>query len=101
MGDLVRVKTYPKSDADANFTAKLAPVYAGPFVISKKLSSVNYRLSRVDTGGDAGVFHVVNSQPYYSWDTDMAKPRSLDNLEMSLHLNVDTTWSTYEHYSFL
>lgn len=54
MDDLVRIKTHPKSDAGTNFTAKLAPVYEGPFRVSKKLSSVNYRLSNVDTGEDAG-----------------------------------------------
>ncbi len=91
VGDLVRVKTHPKSVADANFTAKLAPVYAGPFVISKKLSSVNYRLSNVDTGGDAGVFHVVNLQPFHSWGTAMTKTSSVDNVEMSLPWNGDTT----------
>lgn len=63
VSDLVRVKTHPKSDT--NFTAKLAPVYAGPFVISKKLSSVNYRLSVVDNGGDAGVLHMANLQPFH------------------------------------
>lgn len=63
VSDLVRVKTHPKSDT--NFTAKLASEYAEPFVISKKLSSVTYRLSVVDNGGDAGVFHVANPQPFH------------------------------------
>uniref|UniRef100_A0A8C1I8T0 Integrase catalytic domain-containing protein n=1 Tax=Cyprinus carpio TaxID=7962 RepID=A0A8C1I8T0_CYPCA len=71
--DLVRVKTHPKSDAGANFTAKLAPVYDGPFRVSKKLSSVNYRLSNVDTGEDAGVFHVVNLLLFHSRETAMPK----------------------------
>lgn len=69
VGDLVRVKTHPKSDADASFTAKLAPVYTGPFRVSKRLSDVNYRLTNVNTEEDVGVFHVVNLQPFHMWDT--------------------------------
>lgn len=87
--DLVRVKTHPKSDAGANFTAKLAPVYDGPFRVSKKLSSVNYRLSNVDTGEDAGVFHVVNLLPFHSRETAMPKISSYGDVEMSLPLDED------------
>ncbi|TRY57025.1 hypothetical protein DNTS_023931, partial [Danionella cerebrum] len=66
IGDLVRVKTHPKSDALANFTAKLAPLYSGPYCVVQVLSDVNYRLRKLDTGEDAGVFHVVNMQPFHS-----------------------------------
>uniref|UniRef100_A0A672ZRG2 Integrase catalytic domain-containing protein n=1 Tax=Sphaeramia orbicularis TaxID=375764 RepID=A0A672ZRG2_9TELE len=69
IGDLVRVKTHPRSDALTNFTAKLAPLYTGPYRISKRLSDVNYSLTKVDTGEEAGVFHVVNLQPFYTWAT--------------------------------
>lgn len=96
VGDLVRVKTHPKSDADARFTAKLAPVYAGPFVVSQKLSSVNYRLSNVNTGGDAGVFHVVNLQPFHVWDTVMSKSSSFANTETQRPLDVDIVLQTEE-----
>lgn len=65
--ELVRVKTHPRSDALANFRAKLAPVYAGPYRITQKLSEVNYRLTDVNTGADAGVFHVVNLLPFRTW----------------------------------
>ncbi|CAG6016244.1 unnamed protein product [Menidia menidia] len=53
IGDLVRVKSHPRSDALANFTAKLAPLFKGPFRVSQKLSDVNYRLIDVETGADA------------------------------------------------
>lgn len=69
VNDLVRVKTHPKSDAIANFTAKLAPVFSGPYRVSKVLSDVNYRLEKVDTGEDIGVFHVVNLQLFHLWDS--------------------------------
>uniref|UniRef100_A0A3B3BNI0 Integrase catalytic domain-containing protein n=1 Tax=Oryzias melastigma TaxID=30732 RepID=A0A3B3BNI0_ORYME len=55
VGDLVRVKSHPKSDALANFTAKLAPLFTGPYRVAKKMSDVNYHLIRVDTGEKAGV----------------------------------------------
>ncbi len=68
IGDLVRVKTHPKSDALANFTAKLAPLYSGPYRVTQVLSAVNYRLAKLDTGQDAGVYHVVNMQPFHTWN---------------------------------
>ncbi len=68
IGDLVRVKTRPKSDALANFTAKLAPLYSGPYRVTQVLSAVNYRLAKLDTGQDAGVYHVVNMQPFHTWN---------------------------------
>uniref|UniRef100_A0A3Q3EYJ1 Integrase catalytic domain-containing protein n=1 Tax=Labrus bergylta TaxID=56723 RepID=A0A3Q3EYJ1_9LABR len=50
----------------SNFTAKLAPLFTGPLRVSQKLGEVNYRLSNLDTGTDAGVFHVVNLQPFHT-----------------------------------
>ncbi len=69
VGDLVRVKNHPRSDAQSNFTAKLAPLFTGPLRVSQKLGDVNYRLTRLGTGMDAGVFHVVNLQPFHTWDS--------------------------------
>ncbi|ROL42595.1 hypothetical protein DPX16_14002 [Anabarilius grahami] len=66
-GELVR--THPRSDALASFTSKLAPLYTGPYRVTQKLSDVNNRLTDVSTGGDAGVFHVVNLQPFCTWDS--------------------------------
>ncbi|KAI4890099.1 hypothetical protein NFI96_006573 [Prochilodus magdalenae] len=72
LGDLVRLKTHPRSDAVANLTAKLACVYAGPYRVVQKLSEVNYRLANMD-GTDVGVVHVVNLQPFYTWTTAESK----------------------------
>uniref|UniRef100_A0A8C6TTI9 Integrase catalytic domain-containing protein n=1 Tax=Neogobius melanostomus TaxID=47308 RepID=A0A8C6TTI9_9GOBI len=69
VGDLVRVKTHPRSDAQSNFTAKLAPLFEGPLRVSQKLSTVNYKLTWVDSGTDAGVYHIVNMQPFHTWDS--------------------------------
>lgn len=46
----------------------LAPLFTGPFCVSLRLGGVNYRLMRLDTGVDAGLFHVVYLQPFHSWD---------------------------------
>uniref|UniRef100_A0A3Q3F5S0 Integrase catalytic domain-containing protein n=1 Tax=Labrus bergylta TaxID=56723 RepID=A0A3Q3F5S0_9LABR len=75
VGDLVRVKSHPRSDAQSNFTAKLAPLFTGPLRVSQKLGEVNYRLSNLDTGTDAGVFHVVNLQPFHTWDSSSSNRR--------------------------
>ncbi|KAI4902621.1 hypothetical protein NFI96_007544 [Prochilodus magdalenae] len=72
LGDPVRLKTHPRSDAVANLTAKLACVYAGPYRVVQKLSEVNYRLANMD-GTDVGVVHVVNLQPFYTWTTAESK----------------------------
>uniref|UniRef100_A0A3Q4FYQ3 Integrase catalytic domain-containing protein n=1 Tax=Neolamprologus brichardi TaxID=32507 RepID=A0A3Q4FYQ3_NEOBR len=75
VGDLVRVKSHPKSDASSNFSAKLAPLYTGPCRISKRMSDVNYCLTTVDTGEKVGVFHVANLQPFYTWATALSEPQ--------------------------
>uniref|UniRef100_A0A8C5GZ94 Integrase catalytic domain-containing protein n=1 Tax=Gouania willdenowi TaxID=441366 RepID=A0A8C5GZ94_GOUWI len=66
IGDLVRVKSHPRSDAQASFTAKLAPLYTGPYRISRRMSNVNYVLTRVNSGEEVGVFHVANLLPFYT-----------------------------------
>uniref|UniRef100_A0A8C1ZRU1 Integrase catalytic domain-containing protein n=1 Tax=Cyprinus carpio TaxID=7962 RepID=A0A8C1ZRU1_CYPCA len=69
LDELVRVKTHPRSDALANFTAKLAPVYTGPYRVPQKLFEETYWLTDVSTEADAGVFHVANLLPFRTWDT--------------------------------
>lgn len=61
----VRVKTHPKSDALANFRAKLAPLYSSPYCATHVLPEGNYRLAKLDTGVDAGVFHLL---PFHTLD---------------------------------
>uniref|UniRef100_A0A3Q0RYW0 Integrase catalytic domain-containing protein n=1 Tax=Amphilophus citrinellus TaxID=61819 RepID=A0A3Q0RYW0_AMPCI len=41
VGDLVKVKSHPKSDVQANFAAKLPPLYTGPLRVTQKLGDVN------------------------------------------------------------
>uniref|UniRef100_A0A672MXV7 Integrase catalytic domain-containing protein n=1 Tax=Sinocyclocheilus grahami TaxID=75366 RepID=A0A672MXV7_SINGR len=65
-GDMVHLKTHPRSDAAANFAAKLAPLYGGPYRITQWLSEVNYRLASVNGAQDLGVVHVVNLQPFHT-----------------------------------
>ncbi|XP_029112112.1 uncharacterized protein LOC114911879 [Scleropages formosus] len=68
VGDLVKLKAHPRSDASAGFSAKLAPVYKGPYRITKVLSELNYKLSRVADAADGGVHHVSNLLPFFTWD---------------------------------
>ncbi len=43
-------------------------LYSGPYRVTQVLSDVNYRLANLDTGQDAGVYHVVNMQPFQTWN---------------------------------
>lgn len=72
-GDLVCLKTHPRYDATANFEAELAPVYR----IAQRLSEVNYRLASADGEQDLGVVHVVNLQPFHTWQTAEAHTRKV------------------------
>uniref|UniRef100_A0A8C6WG70 Integrase catalytic domain-containing protein n=1 Tax=Neogobius melanostomus TaxID=47308 RepID=A0A8C6WG70_9GOBI len=83
VGDLVRVKTHPRSDAQSNFTAKLAPLFEGPLRVSQKLGTVNYKLTWVDSGTDAGVYHIVNMQPFHTWDSLTSKGHSVSSPDES------------------
>lgn len=67
-GDLVRLKTHPRSDAATGFTAKLAPLYKGPYRVSQVMSDLNYKLTRIGDGVDVGVYHVCNLLPFFTWD---------------------------------
>uniref|UniRef100_A0A3Q4HJ14 Integrase catalytic domain-containing protein n=1 Tax=Neolamprologus brichardi TaxID=32507 RepID=A0A3Q4HJ14_NEOBR len=86
VGDLVRVKMHPRSDAQSNFTAKLAPLFEGPLCVSQRLSDVNYRLTWVDSGVDAGVYHVVNMQPDCPVGTII-----LQNNKKNIYININNT----------
>ncbi|CAI5682831.1 unnamed protein product [Oreochromis niloticus] len=88
VGDLVRVKSHPKSDASSNFSAKLAPLYTGPYRISKRMSDVNYCLTTVDTGEKVGVFHVANLQPFYTWASALSGKHAKLKAAAALDLSV-------------
>ncbi|KAL7385310.1 hypothetical protein ABVT39_018995 [Epinephelus coioides] len=70
VGDLVRLRTHPRSDASAGFTAKLAPLFKGLYRVERVMSDLNYRLSRVFDDSDAGVHHVVSLLPFFTWGGD-------------------------------
>lgn len=48
VGDRVLVKTHPISNARKHFSAKLAPRWAGPYVIVQRLTPVNFFLRNVE-----------------------------------------------------
>lgn len=62
VGDLVWRKNYVTSDAARYFTAKLAPKFIGPFVISKKISPYIYELKN-SRGKSLGSWHVKDLKP--------------------------------------
>uniref|UniRef100_A0A3Q3KT58 Integrase catalytic domain-containing protein n=1 Tax=Mastacembelus armatus TaxID=205130 RepID=A0A3Q3KT58_9TELE len=74
VGDLIRVKTHPRSAAQSIFTAKLAPLFDGPLRVSRRLSDVNYRLSWADCADPVPSGH-YNLRPRHcprimsSWDS--------------------------------
>ncbi|CAK6977841.1 uncharacterized protein LOC113017360 [Scomber scombrus] len=49
----------------------------GPLRVSQKLGDVNYRPTGLDTGMDAGFFHVVNLQPFNTWDSPSSSRRTI------------------------
>uniref|UniRef100_A0A3B4GQR1 Integrase catalytic domain-containing protein n=1 Tax=Pundamilia nyererei TaxID=303518 RepID=A0A3B4GQR1_9CICH len=63
----------------SNFTVKLAPLFEGPLCVSQRLSYVNYRLTWVDSGVDAGVYHVVNMQLFHTRDSLTSKEHSVSS----------------------
>uniref|UniRef100_A0A3Q0SJX4 Integrase catalytic domain-containing protein n=1 Tax=Amphilophus citrinellus TaxID=61819 RepID=A0A3Q0SJX4_AMPCI len=82
VGDLVKIKSRPKSDVQANV------LYTGPLYVTQKLGDSNYRLTRLDTGEYAGVFHVVNMQ---SLDSFLCQARVF-GCEYVVMLNDATRW---------
>lgn len=62
IGDRVWRKNYPQSDAGQYFTAKFAPKFLGPFVISKRVSPWAYELKNLD-GRPAGTWNVKDLKP--------------------------------------
>jgi len=60
---MVWKRNFPQSDAAKNFSAKLAPKYTGPFIISKKISPLVYQL-KDKTGKVVGNWHVENLKRY-------------------------------------
>lgn len=61
-GQLVWRKNKVISDATKHFSAKLAPVYIGPFVVKKKIGNCTYELTD-ESGNPAGRWHVQELKP--------------------------------------
>lgn len=62
VGDQVWRRNFVLSDASRHFTAKLAPKYVGPFVVSRKVSPVILELED-QAGRMVGRWHVVDLKP--------------------------------------
>lgn len=67
VGQRVWRKNYVQSNAANYFTAKLAPKFVGPFMVSERLSPWTYKLID-DNTRDVGVWHCKDLKPYVSND---------------------------------
>jgi hypothetical protein len=63
VGDIVWKRNFALSDATANFSAKLAPKFTGPYKVKKKVSTLIYELEDQNCK-DVGRWHVVDLKPY-------------------------------------
>lgn len=64
VGDKVLIKTNPISDAARNIVAKFCSLFAGPFVVHRKLGKATYELAGL-TGKPRGTFNVRQMKKYY------------------------------------
>src|SRR6266481_6074793 len=63
-GDLVLLKTHILSKKAAGISSKLAAEREGPYVISRKVSPLNYELSEISTGEFVTFAHIVYLRKY-------------------------------------
>uniref|UniRef100_A0A3B3BX27 Gypsy retrotransposon integrase-like protein 1 n=1 Tax=Oryzias melastigma TaxID=30732 RepID=A0A3B3BX27_ORYME len=64
-GDLVWVRTHPLSKASENFSAKLAPKWAGPATIMRRLGPLNYQIQWMGPNKKVDTINIVNLKPYF------------------------------------
>lgn len=65
IGDLVLVKNLRQSDADNKVSAKLLPIYDGPYEVVHRGEKNCYQVRRCG-GGPIKAFNLFNLVPYYS-----------------------------------
>lgn len=73
--DSARLRTRPRSEACARFTAKLAPLFKGPYRAEQVMSDLNPKLSRVSDDSDR-VHHDANLIPFFTWGEGVQNPPS-------------------------
>lgn len=64
VGEQVLKKNFTQSNAATFYSAKLAPRFVGPYIISKKVSPVVYQLKE-ESGRIIGNWHISQLKPYY------------------------------------
>lgn len=62
IGSRVYRKNYTLSDASKDYSAKLAPKFVGPFIVSRKTSPWMYELTDLE-GKWRGLWHVKDLRP--------------------------------------
>ncbi|CAG7718216.1 unnamed protein product, partial [Allacma fusca] len=80
--DQIWVRTHPLSDASRKFAKKLAPLWEGPYRISKKLSEVTYEISD-ENGRFMGRQHVSNLKVYVP--REQIQPQLNDDSQTETH----------------
>lgn len=63
VGDVVLKRNYPQSDATKHFSAKLAPKYVGPFIVTEEVSPLVYTLADMK-GKRIGNWHVADFKKF-------------------------------------
>src|SRR5207249_592331 len=64
IGDLVLFRTHYLSNADKNFTAKFAPKFKGPYLITGNPGPFTFQLEGVDTPSDTQKAHARDLKLY-------------------------------------
>lgn len=65
IGDLVLLKTFPKSSKEKRFAKKFADRWEGPHRIIEKCSPVTYRTELVADPEISSVYNIMNMKPYF------------------------------------
>uniref|UniRef100_A0A3Q1EX79 Integrase catalytic domain-containing protein n=1 Tax=Acanthochromis polyacanthus TaxID=80966 RepID=A0A3Q1EX79_9TELE len=102
VGDLVRLRSHPRSNAAAGFAPKLAPVFKGSYRVIQVMSDLDYRLVDIFSDEDIGVHHVSNLLPFKTWGDGTVAPHTIAHCMTDVDPATSETEETeeLEEYGF-